>query len=184
MSETNEYPIGKINYERYKKTHHDKIFHDGKTFMVRREHIIKGYDLLLRKWDVVKTTEEILSLSALREKPSKVVETDIIVYRSATDYKTLKRLEAFFKKTMRVSVKDLESNIYLVLVDGKVFMTDLMKVTAPLQLNSVARNVKLEFIGEETRLTTEEKDVLIKQGIPLFEEREQPNGETQYLLMV
>jgi hypothetical protein len=182
--EKEEYPT-KPNYERYKKSYSQKVvFHEGK-FQVRKVTVIKGYDSLMRRFDKVKETVEYLPLSVLNPPPKKVIETSIIVYRTATDFQTLKTLKAYFKKTMRISVKDKDSNIYLVLVDGKVFMTDLMKVTAPLQLNSVAKNVKLEFLGTEERISEEEKDRLVKeQKIPVFEEREMPNNETQYVLIV
>jgi len=189
MSEVKEqYPIGKVNYQRYKKSSSDKIvFHDNQ-YMVKRKTTVKGYDVLLRKWDILKQTEEFLPLSAWKYPPQKVVEAEIIVYRTATDYRTLKTLQAYFKKTMKVTVKDLESNIYLVYVDKRVFMTDVSgrvnAFTTPLQMNANYRNIKVEFLGEDQRISVEEKDKLVSEGTPLFEERQLPNGESQYILLV
>jgi hypothetical protein len=80
-------------------------------------------------------------------------------------------------------VKDKDSNIYLVFVHGKVFLTDLT-TTTPLQLTNIEKNkqVKVEF-GEETKITEQEKDKLVKEGIPVFSERVLPDS-TQYVLMV
>ena len=86
MSEVKEeFPIGKIEYNRYKKSHSDKIVYRNGGFRVERTTRIKGYDVLMRKWDIVKETKELLALSALKNAPSKSVEASIIVFRSATD---------------------------------------------------------------------------------------------------
>lgn len=175
----------KINYERFKKSFSQKVvFHEGK-YQVKKVTKISGYDFLLRRWNKVEEIVEFLPLSALMNPPKKVVETDIIILRSATDYKTLRNIEAFFKKSMRVSVRDLENNIYLVFVHGKVFLTDLT-TTCPLQLTRVEKNkqIKVEFIGIEEKLTEEEKDALVKKGVPVFEERAMPNNQTEYVLLV
>jgi hypothetical protein len=183
LTETENYPIGKINYERFKKSSSDKIvYHEGK-YQVKRKTKISGYDNLMRRWNKVKVTEEYLPLSVLNPAPQKEVESVILLVRSATDYRTLRELKGYFKKTMKVSVLDKDSNIYLTVANKKIFMTDLHKVTAPLQLNSVARNVKLEFVGEEERVSEEQKDKLVSEGTPLYEELI-VDGKPRYMQIV
>jgi hypothetical protein len=177
-----EFKIEKPKYERYKESFSDRIFHDGKNYMVKRTFTVKGYDNLLRIWNTVQVRTEILPLSILEYPPVKSLELTIVLLREATDFQSLKLLKAYFKQTFKISVKDAESNIFIKLVDGKVFMSDLIRGTCcPMQRNHVYQNITTEKIGEATRISEQEAKELMAKGHLLYEEI-LPSGELRQIV--
>jgi len=178
MSET-------ISYVRKKTRKSYSIVFDSGEFKTKVVTRIFGYDSILGKWDKISETSELKPLDVHPTKPTKVIETFIVLMREATDFQSLKLLKAFYKQNIKVSVKDLESNIYLTMANGHVFMNDLVRGTcAPMQLNYTPQNIKFERLNEPERIGEQEKDALLKEGYLLFEELLMPNGKNELRLMV
>ncbi|MCJ7559337.1 hypothetical protein MUO79_01800 [Candidatus Bathyarchaeota archaeon] len=169
--EKEEFPIGKVEYARYKQSHSDRIIHDGKAYVVQRTFTVKGFDSLLDKWNKVKVYTKILPLSEHPNKPTKSLELTVVLMRETTDYQTLRTIKGFFKSSFKIEVKDVESNIYLTYCNGLIFMNDVVRgVTCMLQLNGIPKNIRCEKIGDAIRISEAEKDALLKEGCALYEE--------------
>jgi hypothetical protein len=178
--EKEEFPIGKVEYIRFKESFGDKIFYDGKQYKVLRTYTIKGYDGLLRHWDSVKVFTKVLPLSELSEKPEKSKEMNFIIKRE--ELETLKK--SYFKILLQISVRSFAENVFLTKVNNQIFMVDVSGKThcacAPYQLGcSDYSNIETEVVSE-IEISTVEKDALLKQGIPLFSELKQSNGKNIY----
>jgi hypothetical protein len=173
----------KISYVREKTTKSIKIVYDTETksYKCRVKTTVKGLDAVLQRWDVLSVKEELLPLSEHPTKPTKVIETCLIIMREAIDYQTLKMLKGYFRQKIKVSVKDAESNIYLTYANGHIFMNDLVRgLCAPMQVNHTPTNLKLEKLGEPERISEQEKNELVKQGFSIYEEI-MANGELRIL---
>jgi hypothetical protein len=176
-----------IQYLRKKTIHRDRIVWDYATQSFKNRHItiVKGFDHILNRWNKISEKTELLPVESYPTHPSKKLEFSVVLQRQATDYQTLKTLIAHFKQKIRVSVKDTESNIYLVLVNGKIFMCDIYRgTTAPMQMNYTPQNIKREAVSEPERITEQEKNMLLNQGYPLYEEILMPNGNSEFKQMV
>lgn len=193
MEKTEQYPIGKVEYSRFKESHSDKIIFNGKEYVVERTFRVKGYDALMHKWDTVKVYTKILPLSELPEKPSKVAELSIVILRETVNPQNLKMLKGYFLQKLKVSIKDMENNLFLVVVHGKVFMTDLSGKghcnTAPIGTNTLLNpkyrpnTIKVEF-EEAERISNEKASELLKSGLMLYEELELPDGTSEFAQLV
>jgi hypothetical protein len=141
----------KIEYCRYKQQKMDKIVLEKGTWQVSRKTVTLGYDALMGKW--VKINAE-TTLHPISEAGClKSVLQTVYVKRVGTD-SMLKPIELWLKVVRKISVKDLENNIYLKEFKGRIFQTDLT-VTAPMNLNYVPRGIKIEKLSE-TPLSREE----------------------------
>jgi len=176
-----------IEYARFKEKGRDKIVFDAKTQSFKNRHVTLtyGYDAVLGRWDKISEKTELLDVSTYPTKPTKKLEFDVVLMRQATDYQTLKTLTAYFKQKFIAEVKDAESNVYLVLCNGKIFMCDVIRgTTAPLEMNYTPENIKRTFIGEPIRITEKEKDALLRDGYPLYEQILLPNGDSEFRQLV
>lgn len=181
----------KIEFLRTKTQVKERIIFDlqSKELKNRRKTILKGYDHILNRWIKASEKTELLPIETYPTCPEKSKTFNIVLVRNAVDTFTAMPFTRYFKQKICVSMKDKENNVYLVLVDGKLFMSDVLYrdgyvVTAPLSMNFIMNpkyqaeieqkvNVKFE---EPTPITEAEKDKLKLEGYPLYEQTFTPEG--------
>ena len=147
----NEFVNEKIYYQRYEHSDSDEIILKDGKWQVSRTTTTKGYDSLMGNWVTLQKAVKFLSLSEIGLFKS--LNQVVFVRRTAID-SMLKTVELWLKVVRKISVKDLDNNIYLTESDNRIFQTDF-NITCPISQNSTPQGLKIEKISE-TPLTKEE----------------------------
>lgn len=134
-----------IEYKRTKSSFSDKIIFENSSYKVKRTTITKGFDDILRRWDLINTETKVLPLREIGLFKS--LNQTVFVKRLGSDA-LLRPIELWLKVVRKISVKDPENNIYLTQSCGRIFQTDLT-VTSPIPENSVPQGLRIEKISEE-----------------------------------
>lgn len=149
-----------IEFQRHKETSTKTIVFDKNQWKVLKKTKKYGFDSVLHKWvhyATVQTFEPLSSIGCLKK-----IERTVYIKRSVLDLNTMRNIDRYFRLIQKISVKDIDTNLYLTSAGNRVFMTDLMDVTAPLQFNHVPEGIEVRN-SSEVPLTASETNVLLNQ---------------------
>lgn len=171
MENKEQFPIGEIEYSRYRKSHSDKIILENGEYKAERKTTVKGFDSLLRKWKKIKVTKETLPLSTMDPEPKKQIILDTIIKRNGQD-SHLKPLVKYFKQKYKVSVFADYPHLFLTFYNGIIVINNLKQGKfMPMGLSKGYPHVKVEKQGEETEISKQDLIKLLKkEKLPIFEE--------------